>query len=445
MVQTRFRLGHPFVRGVICGVILVVLGRWFVNETSLADHLVAPLLLDDSPSGGDAIVVLGGGTVGACAPNLNSMRRIVLAARLFREGRAPWLAISGGTPDANCPVADSMMNLAADLGVPDKSMIVERRALSTHENAQLSAPLLRAANVRRVVLVTDRLHMRRSRAVFEREGFAVAPVSVPIYEGHIDNVSMLAAGLREVAALAYYAMRGWIAMTQNGASPPPSQATEPDATRSAADGEAMPSAPLVILGASYAGNWKISAFGAVPVVNAGIAGQRSFEMLARFDQDVVAQRPRAVLLWGFINDLFSSDNFDQTSERVRETYRELISRSRAAAIEPILATEITVRSPGGLTNSARAAIGRLLGKVSYQDQINRHVMALNQWIKEQGRTEGLLVVDLQSVLADAQGGRRREFATDDGSHVTASGYDALTQSVGPILSRHFHADKPKRD
>ena len=42
----------------------------------------------------------------------------------------------------------------------------------------------------------------------------------------------------------------------------------------------------------------------MPVINRGVAGQQSFELLARFDNDVVPERPRAVILWGFINDIF---------------------------------------------------------------------------------------------------------------------------------------------
>ena len=40
------------------------------------------------------------------------------------------------------------------------------------------------------------------------------------------------------------------------------------------------------------------------MINRGVNGEQSFEMLKRFDSDVVATKPRAVILWGFINDVF---------------------------------------------------------------------------------------------------------------------------------------------
>ena len=195
---------------MISGVGGLLLGRLIINETSLADRLVAPLLVPDSPAAADAIVVLGAGVIGHCVPNLNSLRRVVLASRLFKDGRGPVLVITGGATGGSCAVADAMMELARDLGVPDEKMIVERESLNTWENAERTAPILRRQNATRILLVTDSLHMRRAAGVFASHGLVVEPVAVPIYEGQGDNVTMLAAGFREFAALAYYKARGRI-------------------------------------------------------------------------------------------------------------------------------------------------------------------------------------------------------------------------------------------
>jgi lysophospholipase L1-like esterase len=196
---------------------------------------------------------------------------------------------------------------------------------------------------------------------------------------------------------------------------------------------------VVILGASYAANWKVAELGGVPVVNAGVPGQISSEMLDRFDRDVVAARPRAVVMWGFINDIFRADDMERSRARVRESYLEMIKRARAEGIEPILATEVTIRPAKAFVETVMSTIGWLLGKLSYQDQVNRHVMELNQWLREYARNEAILVLDLQGALADADGQRRREYATDDGSHISAEGYDALTTYARPILTRHLGA------
>jgi uncharacterized SAM-binding protein YcdF (DUF218 family) len=199
---------RSFLAGVICGVAAVFVTRLIINETSLPDLLIAPLLMDDSSAPADAIVVLGGAVIGTCVTNSNSMRRVVRGAGLFKMGRAPLMLVTGGGADGGCPVADAMRDLAQELGVPPDKIVAERQSRSTWENGLMSAPLLRAQHVQRILLVTDRLHMRRAAAVFVGLGFEVRPSAVPLYEGHPDNVSMLAAGMREAVALAYYRLRG---------------------------------------------------------------------------------------------------------------------------------------------------------------------------------------------------------------------------------------------
>jgi uncharacterized SAM-binding protein YcdF (DUF218 family)/lysophospholipase L1-like esterase len=437
---------------MICGVAVVSLCRTIINETTFPDRLIAPLLLSDSSARADVIVVLGAGVIGDCVPNLNGMRRVVRGARLFREGRAPFLVITGGAAPGECPVADAMARMARELGVPADKILVERESRSTWENAQRTAPLLRDRSIGRILLVTDRLHMRRAVGVFAKEGFAVEPSAVPIYEGHIDNVSMLSAGIHEAAALTYYHLRGRTApevensehSSTSGSTMRGSDVVQDVVNQVGGSVERVSieqlgssgSRPVVILGASYAANWKIGNVG-TQVINAGIAGQQSFEMLARFDRDVVAARPRAVILWGFINDMFRADDMERSLARIRESYSEMIKRARAQGIEPILATEVTIRPPKTVLDTVKTTIGWLLGKSSYQDQLNRQVIAVNHWLRDLAQREGLLLLDLQNALADSNGQRRWQFATEDGSHISPEGYEALTNYAGPILSRQL--------
>jgi uncharacterized SAM-binding protein YcdF (DUF218 family)/lysophospholipase L1-like esterase len=439
---------RPFLAGVIAGVALVFIGRLAINKSTIPDRLLAPLLMEDSQAQGDAIVVLGAGVVGDCVANLNGVRRTLLGARLFRSGRAPLLVITGGTSDANCPVADAMAQLAREYGIPADKLLLERGSRSTHENGEMTAPLLRERRVQRIVLVTDRLHMRRATGVFQRLGFIVEPSAVPVSQGHVDNVSMLSDGLRETAAYTYYRLRGWTApRPAESASKAAVKAddkdeklggieeeVEPVSSQPAASGDQR---PVVLLGASYAANWQLGSLNGVTVKNAGVAGQQSSEMLARFDRDVVAARPRAVILWGFINDVFRASDPAPAMRRVRENYTEMIARARAQNIEPIVATEVTTRPPKGFVQSIMSTVGPWLGKRSYQDFVNGHVSETNKWLREVAQRDGLLLLDLQTALADSSGQRRREFATDDGSHISAQGYEALTRYAQPILSQRL--------
>src|SRR5690242_12353172 len=115
---------------------------------------------------------------------------------------------------------------------------------------------------------------------------------------------MLAAGFREAVAIAYYRRHGWViaglpgSAAQSHARAGASEPARSDDNDAAGEGMSVsvanPTGPLVIHGASYAGGWPLKQLGSVPVINTGVAGQQSFEMLERFERDVVSKRPRAV-------------------------------------------------------------------------------------------------------------------------------------------------------
>jgi lysophospholipase L1-like esterase len=196
---------------------------------------------------------------------------------------------------------------------------------------------------------------------------------------------------------------------------------------------------VVLLGASYAGGWKLPAAGRHPVINKGVAGQQSFELLERFESDVAAARPQAVVIWGFINDIFRAPGgrIEEVLPRIRESYLSMVALSRKHGIEPILATEVTVRSADGFLETLAGWVGSIRGKESYQDRINRHVMETNRWVAGLAQREDLLLLDLQGALSEPGGRRRRQFTDADGSHITPAGYEALTTFARPILDRHF--------
>jgi uncharacterized SAM-binding protein YcdF (DUF218 family) len=61
------------------------------------------------------------------------------------------------------------------MGVPATAMLLEGQSRTTTENAADTARLLQARGIRKILLVTSALHMRRARGLFERAGFEVVP------------------------------------------------------------------------------------------------------------------------------------------------------------------------------------------------------------------------------------------------------------------------------
>lgn len=434
MVRVSLRPSRGLI-AFLAGIASVYAGRYVIDRTQIADRVVAPLLVSDTPASSDAIVVLGAGVTGSCAPNLNSLRRIMLAADAYRSHPRPILVAGGPSGGAPCAVARSMAQVARQLGVPERDLVIEASSRSTRENAERSAPILRAIGAQRLLLITDRLHLTRAIASFRQYGFTVGALGVPVPDGHVSNSDMLAAGLREYAALAYYRWKQWIEQ-------PPLEHDElltsvPTGAANAGD-VTHPDGPIIVLGASYAAAWTPTIPG-LTILNRGVAGQQSSEMLARFDTDVVAAKPRAVILWGFINDIFRSPraSIDETVARAQQNYLTMIERARRAGIDVVLATEVTVRAPKSLLEPVMSLAGRLLNRPNYQDYVNTHVLQVNAWLRALAARERLLLLDLQPVLSDRDHRRAKRFALDDGSHISAAGYGLLSESFGPVLARRF--------
>ena len=106
-----------------------------------------------------------------------------------------------------------------------------------------------------------------------------------------------------------------------------------------------------------------------------------------------------------------------------------------AGITPILATEVTITTRTGFIESLASFVGELRGKSSYQDYINGLVVETNHWLTEVATKQDIVLLDFKTVLADETGKRKREYATDDGSHLTVAAYMALTDYVKTINLR----------
>lgn len=136
----------------------------------LASLLELPLVIREPFAARDAIVVLGAplGPGGTLSPAV--AERALAAAALWRAGGGRHIVATGGaTGGGGRAEADAIAEALHALGVPD--VIVERRSLTTRDNARLTAPLLAARGVRSLWLVTQPFHGRRGAWLFRRAGF----------------------------------------------------------------------------------------------------------------------------------------------------------------------------------------------------------------------------------------------------------------------------------
>ena len=181
----------------------------FLSSTAGARFLVAPLERMTAPlqaperAGAQAIVVLAAGRLrsapeyaGQDIPDYVALARLRYAAHLQRRTGLPLLVSGGlgakagrsGAAADIPPLAEAMaVALREDFGVPVQWL--EARSRDTFENAAFSAALLHADGVKRILLVTDAMHMPRSRAVFERAGLEVVEAPTAFFGGQPQSLA----------------------------------------------------------------------------------------------------------------------------------------------------------------------------------------------------------------------------------------------------------------
>lgn len=146
--------------------------------SALARSLEPPPVDTAELKGAQAIVILAGGNNlgspewGGETVNAFTLQRLRYGARLARETGLPIL-VTGGRPEGGNFAEAALMRdvLVQEYKLPVRWIDVEAR--TTGENAQMAARALKADGVKRVALVTDAMHIPRSRQVFEANGLEV--------------------------------------------------------------------------------------------------------------------------------------------------------------------------------------------------------------------------------------------------------------------------------
>lgn len=187
----------------------------------------------------EAIVVLGGGIKSQLPPRpwvdvTEAGDRILYGAKLHRQGKAPFLILSGGRidwKDGGPPESQDMATLARAMGVPASAILQDPTSLNTYENAVNVGKLLDSQGIRRrVLLVTSAIHMPRSLLIFKRQKIEAipAPTDFLVSEQDVRELSsswqavvlnllpdaerleQATKALKEYIGIAVYRLKGWL-------------------------------------------------------------------------------------------------------------------------------------------------------------------------------------------------------------------------------------------
>ncbi len=176
---------HPHCGRAFAGAGFFLL--YLMSTGYVADRLIKPLEEEYRPFTVsavklDAVVVLTAGAKDLSwmdvksAPSEASLERLVTGIRFSKRLHIP-LVITGGSGDPSRPQlseADAMAETAVSLGVPRKGIIIENKSRNTLESAAAMKNILRG---RRILLVTSAYHLKRSTAMFKKQGFTVVPAA----------------------------------------------------------------------------------------------------------------------------------------------------------------------------------------------------------------------------------------------------------------------------
>ena len=173
---------------------------------------------------------------------------------------------------------------------------------------------------------------------------------------------------------------------------------------------------VVFMGNSITDAWAKSfptMFPGKPYIGRGISGQTTPQLLIRFRQDVVALKPRVVVILAGTNDI-AGNTGPSTLEMIEDNLASMCEIARANGIRVVLASVLPVYDypwKRGLEPAPK-------------------IIALNSWIRQYAERNGHVYLDYHTAMADDRGGLSPELARD-GVHPTEAGY----RLMAPLLER----------
>jgi lysophospholipase L1-like esterase len=161
--------------------------------------------------------------------------------------------------------------------------------------------------------------------------------------------------------------------------------------------------------------WLMKAHPGWDVVNQGINGQRSDQIRARFEEDVVATKPAVVVIIAGVNDVYQG----RPAQHVEEQLAAMYARAHGVGI--------------------RVVAGTILPYNSATPGQNVAMRSINDWIRAQaGADPGVIFADTRAAVADPHNPDRL-FSSPDGLHPDAAGYRRMARTIELAIEQALSA------
>ena len=186
---------------------------------------------------------------------------------------------------------------------------------------------------------------------------------------------------------------------------------------------------IVFMGDSITDFWSREGSGGFfpgkPYINRGISGQTTQQMLIRFRPDVIALKPKLVVILAGTNDLAVLPDAT-VLQSIQDNLTSMTELARAHGIRVVLASLLPV------SDYEKDKDGKPIIQSGRRQPAK--IKAMNEWMKKYASENGLTYLDYYSVTADERGFLRDEMS-NDGLHPNAKGYAAM----GPLAEQAIAA------
>ena len=167
---------------------------------------------------------------------------------------------------------------------------------------------------------------------------------------------------------------------------------------------------VVFMGDSITDGWKLAEyFPGKPYINRGISGQTTPQMLIRFRPDVIALKPKAVVILAGTNDI-AGNTGPMTVEMIQNNYASMAELAKANGIKVVFASVLPIHDYGKNKVSERRS--------------PENILKLNDWLKTYSKANGHTYLDYFGKTVDDKGMLKAELA-NDGLHPNAEGYKLM--------------------
>lgn len=219
------------------------------------------------------------------------------------------------------------------------------------------------------------------------------------------------------------AIAGW----SQAPAPAPARATDfPNLARYHNENAKLdPPAPaenrVVFMGDSITDNWGRKYgkfFPGKPYINRGIGGQTTPQMLIRFRPDVLALKPKAVVILAGTNDI-AGNTGPMTLEAIEDNLMSMADLARASGIRVVLSSVMPVCD---------------YIKPQTERRPPEKILALNAWIKDYAAKNGFVYLDYYPAMIDDKQMLKREL-TEDGLHPNDAGYELIAPLAEQAIAK----------